>query len=271
MDAHFFSHPRGAQYYVGNYIGNKFYPIRDGHGRFNHGPLVPERARIGKLRAGNLHAPSVMLDQKGRRIAFFNVMEGDEIKRSWDQVMTLPRVLSLDTDSKLLQEPVEEIAALRRGNVHFENLKIPANGELPLPGAKGNAIEIRAVVEVQKATQIGLRVLRSPDGAEETVVSFYPSTNTLSLDTSRSSLRPEAHLRAPETGILALKEGEPLELRIFIDRSVIEVFANGRQALVTRMYPERADSTGIQLFTRGAEAQVRSMDVWQMQDIWAAR
>ena len=40
-----------------------------------------------------------------------------------------------------------------------------------------------------------------------------------------------------------LAEGEALELRVFIDRSVIEVFANRRQCLTQRVYPTRADST----------------------------
>ena len=52
-----------------------------------------------------------------------------------------------------------------------------------------------------------------------------------------------------------LAAGEVLELRVFIDRSVIEVFANGRQSLTQRVYPTRADSIGVRLFAAGGAAR----------------
>ncbi len=38
---------------------------------------------------------------------------------------------------------------------------------------------------------------------------------------------------------------EPLHLRIICDNSVVEIFANGRFALSTRIYPSRIDATGL--------------------------
>ena len=49
--------------------------------------------------------------------------------------------------------------------------------------------------------------------------------------------------------------GETLEMRVFIDRSVIEVFANRRQCLTQRVYPTRADSTAVRLFAVGGAAR----------------
>ena len=69
-------------------------------------------------------------------------------------------------------------------------------------------------------------------------------------------------------GPLRLGEDEPLRLRVFIDRSVIEVFANGRQCLTLRAYPQREDSRGISVFARGGEAKLASLDVWQMRSVW---
>jgi beta-fructofuranosidase len=66
---------------------------------------------------------------------------------------------------------------------------------------------------------------------------------------------------------MILPQEQPLDLRVFVDRSVVEVFANGRQYLTKRIYPVRDDSLGIQLFSRGGEATLRSMDVWQMDSI----
>ena len=76
------------------------------------------------------------------------------------------------------------------------------------------------------------------------------------------------HGRPPEQGPLALAPDEALHLRIFIDRSIIEVFANDRQCLTLRVYPEREDSRGVALFSRGRPAQLRSLKVWQMRSVW---
>ena len=64
-----------------------------------------------------------------------------------------------------------------------------------------------------------------------------------------------------------LPAGEPLELRIFLDRSVLEVFANRRQCVTHRTYPARGDSLGIRLFTRGAQVKVQSVDIWDMEPV----
>jgi beta-fructofuranosidase len=36
-------------------------------------------------------------------------------------------------------------------------------------------------------------------------------------------------------------------LRIFVDRSILEVFANDRVSITTRIYPTRRDSLGVAL------------------------
>ena len=57
-------------------------------------------------------------------------------------------------------------------------------------------------------------------------------------------------------------------MRVFIDRSVIEVFANDRQCLTVRVYPEREDSRGVSLFARGGGAKLASLECWRMRSIW---
>ena len=63
-------------------------------------------------------------------------------------------------------------------------------------------------------------------------------------------------------------QGEPLKLRVFIDRSVVEVFVNGRQYLAMRVYPGRQDSVGVSVHAQGQDAVLKSLDAWQMQSIW---
>ena len=59
-------------------------------------------------------------------------------------------------------------------------------------------------------------------------------------------------------------EGELLTLRVFVDKSIVEVFANDRQAVMRRIYPSRSDSLGIELFARGGSCQVPLLEAWEM-------
>ena len=152
-------------------------------------------------------------------------------------------------------------------------MAIPANGEIAVEEIGGKAIEIEAVIEPRGAREVGLYVLRAPDGAEQTRISLfrqnhrYFGVSSLQIDISAASLRSDVYARTPEIGPLKLEEGEPLRLRIFVDRSILEVFANDRQCLTVRVSPELEDSTGVSLFARGAAAKLVSLDAWQMRSI----
>ncbi|MHC5057319.1 MAG: GH32 C-terminal domain-containing protein [Planctomycetota bacterium] len=67
-----------------------------------------------------------------------------------------------------------------------------------------------------------------------------------------------------EAGPFELADGERLELRAFVDKSVVEVLANDRQAVMRRVYPSRADSVGVALFSEGAPASAPRVEAWQM-------
>ena len=61
-----------------------------------------------------------------------------------------------------------------------------------------------------------------------------------------------------------LKAEEPLRLRIFLDRTILEVFANDRQCLTQRIYPTRADSMSVSLFSTDGKAAFTSVRAWDM-------
>ena len=63
-------------------------------------------------------------------------------------------------------------------------------------------------------------------------------------------------------------KGESLKLHIFIDRSMAEVFVNGKACVAARVYPGRDDSLGVALRAQGADAELTSLDAWQMGTIY---
>ncbi|WP_135366035.1 glycoside hydrolase family 32 protein [Halosimplex halophilum] len=257
----FFSHSHGPQYYVGDYHGGTDFDIRS-HGRLNFGPVDH----------GNLHAPSV-LHAEDRSIAFFNVVEGRRDWRAdpeegWAGVVSLPRALSLDGDD-LRVEPVEELTALRTNHRRVDDRPLAADEEWVVPDIGGASLELRAEIDVGDAAEVGLSVLRSPDGDEATTVTYWDDADALGIELGQSSENPAARSRPPEVGSLSLADDERLDLRVFVDRSIVEVFANGRRTLTTRVYPDRDDSVGLSLSARRGAARLESLDVWDMESIWS--
>ena len=138
-------------------------------------------------------------------------------------------------------------------------------------------MELEVEIDPKNARWVQLNVLRSPGAEEQTSITFYNHDKRLAfwydtpgkvvLDGSRSSTLSDVWLRAPEQVVMQ-RGGELLRLRVFIDRSVVEVFVNERQYLAMRVYPGRKDSLGVSLRAQGQDAVLERLDAWQMQSIW---
>jgi len=75
---------------------------------------------------------------------------------------------------------------------------------------------------------------------------------------------PGARPKGVEAGPLELAPGETLKLRVFVDKSVVEVFANGRQAVMRRFYPSRDDSVNVAVFSDDRPASLATIAAWDM-------
>ncbi len=95
-----------------------------------------------------------------------------------------------------------------------------------------------------------------------------PLYSLISIETTHSSSHTDANFSAPLTLPFLLNPGETVKLRIFIDKSVIEVFVNGKQALSAIVRPNREDSMGVSILSRGMDSELKSLDAWQMKSIY---
>ena len=76
-------------------------------------------------------------------------------------------------------------------------------------------------------------------------------------------------LRCRSGAPLELASGELLKLRVFVDGSVVEVFANDRVCIAQRIYPENPESMQFALIARAGRATARKVDTWKMGSIWS--
>jgi beta-fructofuranosidase len=271
-----FSHMSGGKYLLGDYDTRRDKFVATQGGRFTFGPWHP----------GGVHAPSAAPDGQGSVVAIFNINVGKPTP-GWDQIMSLPRRLTLAGKDELAMEPAGDIESLRYDHRQVTALPLPANREIVLDGVQGSALEIIAEIDPKSAPMVELNILRSPGKEEFTRIAFYKQRgyqnwerftgwdawaatcdSLITLDSSYASELPDVLSRAPETAPVYLAPDEPLRLRIFIDQSVVEVFVNGRQCVALRVYPGRADSTGVSLRAQGSDAALNRLDAWAMKSIY---
>ncbi len=273
-----FSHMSGGQYLLGDYDTARDKFVTTAGGSFNFGPWYP----------GGLHAPTATPDNHGGVLALFNINPGKQTFPGSNQILSLPRRLTLLEGDELGMEPAGDFASLRKDHLQIPSQTLPANQEIVLNDIQGDALEIIAKIELREASVIELNVLRSPGTEEYTRITFYhrcgfrnwerhpgwewpivreTSDSLISIDTAHSSQLPDVPARAPETAPVFVKPGEPLQLHVFIDKSVLEVFVNGRQCLTLRVYPGRSDSLGVSLLAQGQDAKLLEFDAWQMNSI----
>jgi beta-fructofuranosidase len=197
----------------------------------------------------------------------------------WDQIMSVPQRLTLGEDERLRIEPVASMASLRGAPTTVTETVIPVGRDLLLD-VEGDVLELELEIDPQSCRHVELSVLRSADGEERTAISFFnqrrgdgsrvddeQQDEAIVLDATRSSLSDAVTARPPETALVD-RGGENLRLRVFIDRSVVEVFVNGRQYLAGRAYPTREDSVGVSLRSFGGEATLAGLSAWQLTPIW---
>ena len=257
------------QYYIGRFDKQAERFLPEGHGHMS-------------WPGGSVCAPETLLDGKGRRIFWGWIMEARPATNGWGSVATLPRVLSLADDETLRISPAPELEVLRCNPRTRENLAV--SGEMPLEDVRGDCLEICTLIEPGDAAEFGLKMRCSPGGEEQTAIVCVPAAGELKVELAQSTLDPnvkytwakgsfadeqsipEAKRHAKEqVAPFELKAGETVQLRVFLDRSVLEVYANGRQCITQRIYPSRPDSLGVSLFSRGGTVRVNSLKAWDVE------
>ena len=254
-------------------LGDKWVLIVAGKGRripftvfYLIGDYVDQQVKpesSGILDHAYCYAPFTMEDARGRRLLWGWLREGRSeeahVAAGWAGCHSIPRELSL-RDGQQHMIPVPELKRLRGSCTVLSDIQLTDDDrELEIEGL---ALDIE--LEINADCTVGLVLACSPDGSEETRVSYNPDKQLLSVNRERSSLGQDNETFANEAPH-ELAPGETLQLRILLDGSVLEIIANGRTSICSRIYPSRADSQGLRLYGKGL---VKSLSVWQMRSIW---
>ncbi|MAX04748.1 MAG: hypothetical protein CL883_05445 [Dehalococcoidia bacterium] len=246
----FISHNKGCQYYIGTYKDDRFFP--ESHGRMT-------------WKDNAYFAPEALIDGEGRQIMWSWIRDdrSEDLKKyyGWTGTYGLPRSLWLGEDGTLRMRPVRELANLRQEVLAKENFTINADSEMELDDFGKQLLELEITIETGQAQQTGVLVNYSQDGREKTALYYDATEKKLVIDATQSSIN--LGRRDIEGGPFELKKAEPLVLRVFVDKSIVEVFANDRQAVARRVYP-KLGGLGVKLFAKGGDVKVLSVKAWEL-------
>ncbi|KAG9132653.1 hypothetical protein Leryth_016701 [Lithospermum erythrorhizon] len=255
---------------------------------------------------GLFYASKSFYDQSTkRRILWGWIVETDsesiDIVKGWASLMNVPRTVLLDskTGSNLVQWPVEEVEKLRGKKKEF-NISLRPGDVVPLSVGPASQLDIEAEFTIDKevlnqitisdeayscptsggAAQrgalgpFGLSVLSTKHLSEKTPIYFYITKGSdgnfkthFCTDLSSSSRAYDVDKAIYGSTVPVLK-GEKLTMRILVDHSIVEAFAQqGRTCITTRVYPTKAiyNEAKLFLFSNASHATVNaSVNVWQM-------
>jgi beta-fructofuranosidase len=203
----------------------------------------------GLLDYGNFYAPNTMLLANGKRLVW-GWVNGFPNGRGWNGCLSLPRQLAISPEGNLLQVPASPLTKLRGKPVAWRHLGLGDSGQtVQLP--ETNTLEIMAEIEPANAKRIELKLKSGASDAQPLPIT-YDGTQLAVMD-----------VKAP----LVLSAKTRLKLRIFFDRSVLEVLANETLSITKTVPPLDAKPT-LSIRADIGEATCKLLQAWPMKTIW---
>jgi sucrose-6-phosphate hydrolase SacC (GH32 family) len=233
------SHGLGCRYYLGDFKAEKY---------------LPEFQAMMSWNGNNYFAPESVLAKDGRRVMWAWLLG---LPVAPCGVQSLPRELELPADGVLRIRPLRELETLRYGKKQEEVIAVKSDNMHRLKAISGNTLELEVVFKSPTSREFGLDVLCDKNGENGVRVAYLAESKRLQVGT----------VQAP----FELKQGEDLTLRVFIDKNLVEVFANDHQAAVSagKYVPENLTVT---LFSKGGDAVIKKkVTAWKMKSIYAGR
>jgi beta-fructofuranosidase len=204
----------------------------------------------GDLDRGAYYAPKSQLDAHGNRILWGWITEtrpqAEYAAAGWSGMMSLPRRLSI-ADGQLVMEPAPEAASLLATTARM------GDGVKRLPTA---AEEIRLTLEQ----------VTDSSSLEQSLEQSFVDNQGAALLLRANAQQALGTARIGEKEITGIASG-PLDLHIFLDHSVAEIFINHRQVITCRYYQRTTMEPAVAI-TLGGNWRITGQQAWSLKSIW---
>ncbi|MDE6491908.1 MAG: GH32 C-terminal domain-containing protein, partial [Lactobacillus sp.] len=181
---------------------------------------------------------------------------------------TLPREAGLfkgaDGQIYMSSAPSPELITLRDKEItKVKNKSIGRKArEYALTTSNDGVCEILLDLDCRKADSIGIRI--SNKEGEFVTMTYNPSDNTLSFDRRHSGIVDFSQDFPAVTVAPTFENGNKVSLRIFIDKSSMEVFGNNGKFVMTNLvFPTKPYST-ISIEANGGNAKIENLKIYSI-------
>ena len=221
----------------------------------------------------NPHATDVQSDGTTRRLMFGWILVFGPTSRvsaaaeagrvpPWDGAHSLCRAVTADAGAgALVQTPCPETRALRGIRAGALANKRLADGVFVGLSNVGDALNVVASFDVGNADFVGLSVRVLDDFSCDVVWNVSAATLTAGVDPPWPAVYPPAPT-------------DPVELEVFVDRSIVEVYFFGaaltsRCALPASLHDAvPSEIASVRAFAKGGTATLAQLEAWTMGSMW---
>ena len=214
----------------------------------------------------DFYAPTTILMPDGRRVMIGWMQNWDTTKltgrkdRRWFGQMSLPREICIK-NGRLYQQPIRELEKLRRGGVHYENVRI--EDEMRLDGITGRTVDLTITVRPAPGEPMyhnfAVRFMQNEKFFTE--LTYRTRESILRIDRKFSgSRRAYIHQRRC---LVPNRNGE-IKLRLILDRFSAEIFINDGEQTMTATILTELSASDISFVADGAV----NIDVTKYDLLW---
>jgi len=220
-------------------------------GRFDGATFTPETSKLPGQRGSGFYAAQTFSDipaNDGRRIQI-GWLQTATPGMPFNQSMTIPLELNLigtPEGPRLTWKPVKELQSLRIRPWSFAPAMLNPQSANLLAEVKAELVELQADFE--------------PGDASEVI--FNVRGATIVYDAKKQELAVNNH-RAP----VPLRGGRQ-QLRIYCDRTALEVFASGGLTYVPAPFTPNASDLTLSVRVQGGSARITALEVYQLKSAW---
>ena len=186
----------------------------------------------------------------------------------WKSAMSIPRSISLkkiNGEWIMIQQSVTALKTLRSSPIKLKNKTIE---NVRVLKTKSQQFELEAVIEPGNNSICGIKI--AVGNGRELEIGYNAASEILYIDRNKtgnqtfdSSFKRLSRKETP----LSLTNNQ-LHLHLLFDHSIVEVFANdGEKVMTMQLFPDKEDN-GIELFSTGTKSRLVKLKVWKLKSVW---
>lgn len=256
-----------TQYFVGNFDGTTFKADTDASGN------IPTKW----MDYGKDHYATVSWsntpDNRRTIIGWMSNWQyaGEVPTMQYRSANTIPREAGLfrgaDGQIYMSSSPSPELINLRdKETVKARNKSVSRKArEFALPASNGGVCEILLDLDCRKADSISIKIANKAD--EFVMLRYNPSDHTLSFDRNHSGIVDFSQDFPAVTVAPTFENGNKISLRIFVDKSSMEVFGNNGKFVMTNLVFPTSPYSTLSIFSDGGSAKIENLKIYSIKEL----